>query len=287
MGPESNAAARGEPDPRPTTYDLPFSIPPDSGLVARPTGPLRPAPKLGRAPAGRRGAGAGFPRHAARPVRRSAADGQKENRPRMGLEAMTAGVPVVAENQGGCAGMIRHGQTGLLANSPNEIAEHLQRLSGDEPYRLALAQNAREAVERGELCDPQRLWEQWLAASRRRQTVGGIGARNDPLMLPTTDNRQPTTDNRQPTTAYETRRRLLHLSPTAAARQMLRCFLAQDYPHRELLILDDASQYADQSGDRWRLVSVRRRFATLGEKRNAAAAPGQQRRGGAVRLGRR
>ncbi len=53
--------------------------------------------------------------------------------------------------------------------------------------------------------------------------------------------------------------------------RMLACFLAQDYEDRELVILDDAGQYADQQGDRWRLVSVAARYPTLGAKRNAAA----------------
>ena len=41
---------------------------------------------------------------------------------------------------------------------------------------------------------------------------------------------------------------------------------------RELVILDDAGQYENQSGPRWRLISTTKRFPTLGEKRNAAAA---------------
>jgi hypothetical protein len=53
--------------------------------------------------------------------------------------------------------------------------------------------------------------------------------------------------------------------------RMLACFLAQDYADRELVILDDAGQYANQEGDRWRLVSVEGRYPTLGAKRNAAA----------------
>ncbi len=56
--------------------------------------------------------------------------------------------------------------------------------------------------------------------------------------------------------------------------RMIRCFLEQDYPAelRELVVLDDAGQYDDQEGDRWRLVSRDQRYPTLGEKRNAAAA---------------
>jgi hypothetical protein len=51
---------------------------------------------------------------------------------------------------------------------------------------------------------------------------------------------------------------------------LIRCFERQDYADRELVILDDAGQYEPAAGDRWRLVSVKERFATLGEKRNAA-----------------
>ncbi len=54
--------------------------------------------------------------------------------------------------------------------------------------------------------------------------------------------------------------------------RMLACFLAQDYPNRELVILDDAGQYESRQGECWRLVSVPRRYPTLGAKRNAAAA---------------
>ena len=52
---------------------------------------------------------------------------------------------------------------------------------------------------------------------------------------------------------------------------LIRCFERQDYADRELVVLDDAGQYEPAAGDRWRLVSVRPRFPTLGEKRNAAA----------------
>lgn len=53
--------------------------------------------------------------------------------------------------------------------------------------------------------------------------------------------------------------------------QMIRCFERQDYPERELVILDDAGQYPPMEGPGWRLISVCQRFPTLGEKRNAAA----------------
>lgn len=56
--------------------------------------------------------------------------------------------------------------------------------------------------------------------------------------------------------------------------ESIECFLRQDYPaeRRELIVLDDAGQYEEQEGDGWRIVSIARRFRTLGEKRNASAA---------------
>jgi len=53
---------------------------------------------------------------------------------------------------------------------------------------------------------------------------------------------------------------------------LIRCFERQDYEDRELVILDDAGQYDNACGDRWRLISLSDRFPSLGEKRNAAAA---------------
>ncbi len=51
--------------------------------------------------------------------------------------------------------------------------------------------------------------------------------------------------------------------------RMVHCFERQDYENRELVILDDAGQYGNQEGDRWKIVSVAERFPSLGEKRNA------------------
>ena len=51
--------------------------------------------------------------------------------------------------------------------------------------------------------------------------------------------------------------------------QLVESFLRQDYPSelRELVILDDAGQYENQSGIGWRLVSIPTRF------RSPMAAP--------------
>jgi hypothetical protein len=60
--------------------------------------------------------------------------------------------------------------------------------------------------------------------------------------------------------------------PPDQLANLIACFEWQDYENRELVILDDAGQHHQQSGDRWKLCSISRRFWTLGEKRNAVAA---------------
>lgn len=53
----------------------------------------------------------------------------------------------------------------------------------------------------------------------------------------------------------------------------LACWMAQDYDGpRELIIVDDGNDFADQEGPNWRLVSVADRFKSLPEKFNYAAS---------------
>ncbi|NQU20966.1 MAG: glycosyltransferase family 2 protein [Candidatus Nealsonbacteria bacterium] len=56
--------------------------------------------------------------------------------------------------------------------------------------------------------------------------------------------------------------------------EAIESFQRQTYPldKRELIVLDDAGQYNEQTGPGWWLLSVGKRFRTLGEKRNATAA---------------
>ncbi len=86
--------------------------------------------------------------------------GAAENWPRSGLEAMASGVAVVAEDRWGWPEMVRHGETGLLADTPDELAASLDRLAGDEPFRLELVHRARAALE-GELAHPEALFAGW------------------------------------------------------------------------------------------------------------------------------
>ncbi len=85
-----------------------------------------------------------------------------ENWPRVGLEAMAAGVPVVADNRGGWREMIRHGQTGYLCDTPDQFAYHTARLAYDEDHRLETAHRARRELAR-RLAHPETLWAAWQA----------------------------------------------------------------------------------------------------------------------------
>ena len=83
-----------------------------------------------------------------------------ENWPRVGLEAMAAGVPVVAENRGGWREMIRHGKTGYLCDTDDQFAYYSARLAYDENHRMRIARQARTALET-ELADPETIWAEW------------------------------------------------------------------------------------------------------------------------------
>jgi glycosyltransferase involved in cell wall biosynthesis len=64
------------------------------------------------------------------------------------LEALAAGVPIVAEARGGIPEIVVHNQNGLLARSPAEMGLHLRALAAD-PDRLAeLARRAHISAER-------------------------------------------------------------------------------------------------------------------------------------------
>lgn len=70
--------------------------------------------------------------------------GAKENWPRIGLEAMAAGVPIVAPNEGGWREMIVNGVNGILTKLPHEFALFASELAENEPLRMKIANVARE-----------------------------------------------------------------------------------------------------------------------------------------------
>lgn len=82
-----------------------------------------------------------------------------ENWPRVGLEAMAAGVPIVADRRGGWCEMIRDGETGFVVSSPQEAVEAVAKLASNEAIRLEITERARIAAE--DLADETVLWAQW------------------------------------------------------------------------------------------------------------------------------
>ena len=86
--------------------------------------------------------------------------GARENWPRAGLEAMAAGVPVVAQNEWGWREMIQHGVTGFLGNCDEELAHYTAMLAYDEELRQTIVRQAREKLI-SELVAEEEIWSRW------------------------------------------------------------------------------------------------------------------------------
>jgi hypothetical protein len=80
-----------------------------------------------------------------------------ENWPRVGLEAMAAGVPIVAEAKGGWLEMLNG--SGVLVDSVHRQAYEVARLAYDEQHRMGVIIEGRKRVE--ELADPEGIWAAW------------------------------------------------------------------------------------------------------------------------------
>ena len=89
-----------------------------------------------------------------------------ENWPRVGLESMAVGVPLVVDNRGGWGEMVRHGETGFLCDSDDDFAFHTARLARDEELRRHIAYQARCDLEH-RLADPKTLAAGWKAVFGR------------------------------------------------------------------------------------------------------------------------
>lgn len=87
--------------------------------------------------------------------------GARENWPRAGLEAMAAGVPVVAQNEWGWREMVEHGVTGFLGSSDEELAHYAAVLAYDEDVRLRIARAAHEKLT-AEFANPEVLAAAWV-----------------------------------------------------------------------------------------------------------------------------
>ena len=64
------------------------------------------------------------------------------------IEALAAGVPVVAERRGGLPELIEHGDNGLLAEDLDGVGEHLHTLANDRALLRRLAAGARRSALR-------------------------------------------------------------------------------------------------------------------------------------------
>jgi glycosyltransferase involved in cell wall biosynthesis len=73
--------------------------------------------------------------------------GARENWPRVGLEAMASGVPLVCQNLWGWPEMIEHEVTGFLCEDDQDFAYWLGRLAREESLRRGIIHKARTAVE--------------------------------------------------------------------------------------------------------------------------------------------
>lgn len=87
--------------------------------------------------------------------------GARENWPQAGLEAMAAGVPIVAQNDWGWREMIEHGVTGFLGGCDEELAHFAAVLAYDEGLRQRIVRSARRRLE-AEFACPETLWKCWL-----------------------------------------------------------------------------------------------------------------------------
>jgi glycosyltransferase involved in cell wall biosynthesis len=83
-----------------------------------------------------------------------------ESWPRIGMEAMASGVPIVAPRQGGWCDLIVHGETGYLAENAEEIVTYANLLARDEALRLRIAAQARQRLE-AEFANPDHSWRGW------------------------------------------------------------------------------------------------------------------------------
>jgi len=70
----------------------------------------------------------------------------RENRPRVCMEAMACGVPVLAEARYGWLELIEDGRTGYLCDGDEEFVARATELAKDEKKRLTICNQAREAL---------------------------------------------------------------------------------------------------------------------------------------------
>jgi glycosyltransferase involved in cell wall biosynthesis len=86
------------------------------------------------------------------------------------LEALAAGIPIVAEARGGIPAIVRHERNGLLAGSVAEMGSHLHRLRRDPALRARLARGALVTAGRFSLARQLGRYRRLLRGLPRRLT---------------------------------------------------------------------------------------------------------------------
>lgn len=84
----------------------------------------------------------------------------KENYPRAVLEAMAAGVPVIADRDGGTAEILTNGETGYLVDSQDEAVYRASYLAWNERERRIMAHSAFLSLQ-DNAANPERSWLCW------------------------------------------------------------------------------------------------------------------------------
>jgi glycosyltransferase involved in cell wall biosynthesis len=86
------------------------------------------------------------------------------------LQYMAAGLPVVANPVGVQAEIVRHGETGFLAETPEQWVQAIARLAGDPGLRRRMGLAGRRRVETEyHVKTGAALWTQLLSESKRRR----------------------------------------------------------------------------------------------------------------------
>jgi glycosyltransferase involved in cell wall biosynthesis len=89
------------------------------------------------------------------------------------LEALAAGVPIVAEDRGGIPEIVTHGVDGLLASTAEEIGGHLHALRRDGALRRRLSTGARRTARRFSLRNQLNAYRRLLVDIDRERRAGG------------------------------------------------------------------------------------------------------------------
>jgi glycosyltransferase involved in cell wall biosynthesis len=90
------------------------------------------------------------------------------------LEAMRAGLPVIASNVGGVGETIIDGETGYLVNNPGDLVDHLKLLINDTEKRVQIGKQARESYQKSftlevQLANTYKIYNELLAAKENSQ----------------------------------------------------------------------------------------------------------------------